>query len=381
MPTMNRNQDGANPDDLRYGFGLNWADYVKKHFSDERVEISLQHLLGFLKLASLEGKSFLDIGCGSGLHSLAAWRSGASQVTSFDFDEHAVATTRRLHELSGSPSNWTIRQGSILDEAFVCSLPRAEIVYSWGVLHHTGDMWKAVEHATRCLHDSGMFYLALYSKEAYVSPSYEHWIKVKRKYNQAGSFIRFCMECNYAWDNIIFNDLIHGKNPISHIREYKRSRGMSYWHDVKDWLGGYPMEFAGNKETELFCREKLGLELINLKAGEGNTEFLFRSIGASNYWDDVLLETSLEPVLGPFLSVGGCGWSAKLSGQEHGPTGRLMLYENGSPVGWPNASRSSVLKWGSGRYRVDGDVILFSTTDNSDPNRPSIKIAIRKSFI
>lgn len=367
-------------EELRFGFGANWADYIEKNFSDERVEISRGHLLGMLKLDSLKGKNFLDIGCGSGLHSLAAWRSGAENVVSFDYDRNSVATTKKLHELSGSPANWKIMQGSVLDKQFMESLPKSDIVYSWGVLHHTGSMWEAIENAAKCMHETSVFYIALYSKDVYVSPPYEYWLDVKRAYNHAGSFKKRWMEWVYAWRDSIRGHLIRGKNPLSYMKSYKQSRGMSYWHDVKDWLGGYPMEFAGNKETEIFGREKLGLELIHIKAGEGNTEFLFRNINARNYWDDIVKHAPLLTISGPFEYISGHAWSASLEGQALGKVGKLMVYENGSPLGWPNAPRSSVEGWGSGRYTVDGTNLIFSATDNSDPNKTCKQYQLRADF-
>ncbi len=371
-------QSGVADEELRFGFGANWADYVDKSFSDERVEISRCHLLGFLKLSDLKGKTFLDIGCGSGLHSLAAWRSGADQVVSFDYDKNSVATTKKLHELSGSPQNWKVMQGSVLDKAFMDSLPRSDIVYSWGVLHHTGSMWEAIENAARCVHETSMFYIALYSKDVYVSPPYEYWLDVKRAYNYAGPIKKLWMEWRYAWKDSIRGRLIRGKNPLTYMREYKQSRGMSYWHDVKDWLGGYPMEFAGNIETEVFARNTLKLELIHMKAGEGNTEFLFRPIGARNYWDNGASATSLVEVTGPFRRANGKAWQAQVVGA--GNPERFMLYENEFPLGWPNAPLSSIEVWGGGRYRVEGDQLIFSTTDNSDPNVTGKHFKFRADF-
>lgn len=357
-------------EDLRFGFGANWADYIDKNFSDERVEISRRHLLGFLKLADLKGKTFLDIGCGSGLHSLAAWWSDAKQVVSFDYDQNSVATTKKLHELSGSPKNWIVMQGSVLDEAFMDSLPKSDIVYSWGVLHHTGSMWKAIENAARCVHKSSVFYIALYSADVYVDPPAEYWLKIKREYNFANPVKKILMEWRYAWRDSIRGCLIRGKSPFAHMRKYKLSRGMSYWHDVRDWLGGYPMEFAGNKETEVFARKKLNLELIHIKAGEGNTEFLFRPVGGTNYWDDVTSELPLNKLQGPFQRISGKAWRVDLpvSNDDIGEAARFMLYENGSPVGWPNAPLSSIEGLGGGRYRIEKGALIFSTTDNSDPN-------------
>jgi len=111
----------------RFGFGKNWENYIRKHYSDERVEISRRHLLDFLKLPSLAGKYFLDIGCGSGLHSFAAFRSGADRIFSFDYDQNAVDTTIRLKDFAGNPNNWKITQGSILDDNFMKTIEPADI--------------------------------------------------------------------------------------------------------------------------------------------------------------------------------------------------------------------------------------------------------------
>lgn len=378
--TITNTSNESEKEELRFGFGANWADYIEKNFSDERVEISRRHLLGFLKLDNLKGKTFLDIGCGSGLHSLAAWRSGADQVVSFDYDKNSVATTQKLHELSGSPKNWKIMQGSVLDKQFMDSLPKSDIVYSWGVLHHTGSMWEAIENAARCLHETSVFYIALYSKDVYVSPPYEYWLDIKRQYNYAGPIKKLLMEWNYAWRDSIRGHLISRKNPLAYMRSYKQSRGMSYWHDVKDWLGGYPMEFAGNKETEVFGREKLGLELIHIKAGEGNTEFLFRPIVSRNYWDEVISAVPLQTISGPFKHVEGYAWSVELPKIALGQVESFMLYENGSPVGWPNSPQSSIVGWGSGRYRVENGILIFSATDNSDPNQTDKNYKFRIDF-
>lgn len=370
-------------DGLQFGFGENWADYIKKNFSDERVQISLHHLLNFLKLENLNGKTFLDIGCGSGLHSLAAWKAGAERVISFDLDQNSVATAKKLHAFSGSPENWQIFQGSVLDDKFLETLPKADIVYSWGVLHHTGSMWQAVENAARLLHDQSVFYIALYSKDVYVDPPAEYWLDVKRRYNRANPLMKKWMVWDYAWKHTIKKALQKRRHPWKFILEYKKSRGMSYWHDVKDWLGGYPMDFAGNAETVQFAQHRLNLELINIKAGEGNTEYLFRKTGTHNYWESVLAQYPLTAIDKPFEPAGGFAWYADLSNLAGKPIDplRFMLYENNQPVGWPNAPHSSIKHWGSGRYRIDDNRLMFTATDNSDPNDPGKTYSFRQDFI
>src|SRR4051794_3640357 len=103
---------------MRYGFGRNWDEFIRRELNEARVQAALDHMLGFLKLPSLEGRSFLDIGSGSGIHSLAAFRAGAQRVVSFDYDADSVRTTRTLHERAGSPAHWTIGQGSVLDPEY-----------------------------------------------------------------------------------------------------------------------------------------------------------------------------------------------------------------------------------------------------------------------
>lgn len=270
---------------MRFGFGKNWEDYIKKHFSEERVEISRKHMLSFLGMEDLKGKTFLDIGCGSGLHSLAALRSGAEKICSFDYDPDSVATARRLKEFAGNPSHWEIHQGSILDKEFLRTIEPADIVYSWGVLHHTGSMWEAMDSTAGLGKKSSLYYIALYDYETHVNPTPEFWLDVKQRYNKSSEWGKRKMELWYIW-----RFMLHGNIPflpilllpilLVRIFWYKKSRGMAFYNDVKDWLGGWPMEFAKRADAREWA-EKNGLEILTMKTGEANTEYLFRHASES----------------------------------------------------------------------------------------------------
>src|SRR5436190_12394886 len=117
---------------MRYAFGKNWAEFIEKKFSQSVVDDSRQHLAQFIRLETLKDLSFVDIGCGSGLHSLAAYQMQAGRVFSFDYDSDSVETTKKIHEYAGAPPNWGIEQGSVLDKDYMESLPKFDIVYSWG---------------------------------------------------------------------------------------------------------------------------------------------------------------------------------------------------------------------------------------------------------
>jgi SAM-dependent methyltransferase len=265
----------AAPDIPGFDFGKNWADFVDKHFSEERVRIAQEHLLGFLRLPDLTGKRMVDIGCGSGLHSLAALRANAKELVSFDYNPDAVATTRRLHALSGSPGHWHIEQGSVLDQPYMAGLGKFDLVYSWGVLHHTGDQWTALRHAAECVAPSGVLYVALYTSDVFVDPPAEYWLTVKRRYNRSAWSGKRAIEAWYIAGQF-YNLLRQHQNPLAYVWGYKKSRGMSYYTDVKDWVGGWPMEFSSVQEVTDFARDQLKFELINIKTGEANTEYLLR---------------------------------------------------------------------------------------------------------
>jgi 2-polyprenyl-6-hydroxyphenyl methylase/3-demethylubiquinone-9 3-methyltransferase len=228
-------------------------------------------LLDFLGLDSLAGKSFLDIGCGSGIHSLAAFTAGASRLVSFDLDPASVSTTSRLREMQGNPSHWTVQHGSILDEAFLSTIQPADIVYSWGVLHHTGQMWKAVANASRFLQPGSLFYIALYQ----TTPRTPYWIALKKKYNAASPLRKRILEYQYILRHVLLPELIRFRNPWPHIRDYEENRGMDFLTDIRDWLGGYPYEDASIPETLHFGVRQLGLQLVNISIEPTMVEYLF----------------------------------------------------------------------------------------------------------
>ena len=144
-------------------FGKNWKSFSHTYLNRDRIEEAKKSLADFLRLESLRGKYFLDIGCGSGLFSLAAYELGASKIVSFDTDLLCVECCKHLRKKVGNPYNWEILEGSILDEKFLTQIEKADIVYSWGTLHHTGRIWEAIENAAKLVAPGGLFYISIYN--------------------------------------------------------------------------------------------------------------------------------------------------------------------------------------------------------------------------
>lgn len=364
-------------DELRYGFGKNWAEFIEKKLSDSIVRESVDHMRRFMKIDNLSGKTFLDIGCGSGIHSLAALRLGAEKVVAFDYDEHSVATSRKVREWAGVPiEKWAIQQGSVLDLDFMHSLPKSDIVYSWGVLHHTGSMWEAVRNATIPTKADGEFYIALYSSDIYVDPTPEFWIKLKRAYNQADPMTRKLMELKYVYWILIKPELDAGRDPLDLMKTYGK-RGMTAWTDAKDWMGGYPMEFAGLAETQAFCRNVAGLDMVNVLTGEGCTEYLFAHADKNVHWKAVEQKRKQLKLSGTIHHAGGFGYAVDLpphlassadDNSDH-MRSKLMVFEDGAPLGIAHSMHDVIRNLGKGRFSHWGTGVMFSTSDNSDPTK------------
>jgi 2-polyprenyl-3-methyl-5-hydroxy-6-metoxy-1,4-benzoquinol methylase len=260
----------------RFAFGKNWERFLRV-LTEERIAEAERSLREMLDVDDLRGRSFLDVGSGSGLFSLAAKRLGA-RVHSFDYDATSVACTAELkRRYCRSDASWTVEQGSVLNRRYLESLGTSDIVYAWGVLHHTGAMWQALENVTSLVAAGGYLFLAIYNDQGAWS---SRWRKIKRFYcsGPLGRAVVCAAFIPAVVARDLAADLVWRRNPVERYSEYKRNRGMSVVHDWIDWLGGYPFEVAKPEQVFDFFRER-GFILRKMKTCGGSVgcnEFVFR---------------------------------------------------------------------------------------------------------
>lgn len=260
-----------------FGFGRNWRRYVSSYLDSDRERIAAESLRDLV--GNVRGKTFLDIGCGSGLFSLCAHRAEAAEVVSLDVDPDAVAATRELHARAGGPESWRVLHRSILSPELRDELEPADVVYSWGVLHHTGDMYTAIRNAAAFVKPGGLFAIAIYNRVTRRWLDSERWQRIKFAYNRAPRAGQVAMELTYALYYCSRGCLSARQSPWRVAREYRQSRGMALCTDLVDWLGGYPYEFATADEIIRFCEGSCGVRCVRADrlsdVDTGNNQFVF----------------------------------------------------------------------------------------------------------
>ena len=262
----------------RFEFGRNWSQFLEL-LDTNRISEAEASLKEMLALDSLEGLSFVDVGSGSGLFSLAARRLGA-RVHSFDYDPQSVACTAELRRrYFPNDVAWKVEEASVLDKNYLASLGTFDVVYSWGVLHNTGQMWQALENVHRLVAPEAKLFIALYNDTGSQS---SRWKWLKKTYNQLPG----ALKVPYTLIVIAPDELrslarsVLTFNIGSYIRswsQYDRRRGMNRWRDIVDWVGGYPYEVSTPDEIfDFFTARGFILTKLNCgRVGLGCNQFVF----------------------------------------------------------------------------------------------------------
>lgn len=260
----------------RFAFGENWREFLRV-LNEARISEAESSLRTMLRTDRLDGQRFLDVGSGSGLFSLAARRLGAS-VHSFDLDPASVGCTSELRRrYFAGDAHWVIEQGSALNRDYLASLGQFDVVYSWGVLHHTGQMWQALgDIAPLVSPNAGKLFIAIYNDQGRAS---HRWRWVKQTYCRLPWWLKplvlYPAACR-LWGPTILRDLAR-LHPFRSWNNYYHSRGMSPWRDVVDWVGGYPFEVAKPEEIFDFYRQRGFVlnQLVTAGGGLGTNQFVF----------------------------------------------------------------------------------------------------------
>ena len=222
-----------------FNFGINWQEYSDQALDEVRFNRAVEDLEELVGKKKIKGKFFLDIGCGSGIHSLAADKLGAKKVVGVDISAESVQSAKQNKKRFAPNSKVSFSQESIFEmDPKKCGT--FDIVYSWGVLHHTGEMKQALKDATVLVDKEGLLVVAIYNKHW----SSRLWWYIKKLYNLSPKWIQQVMVIKFSLIIALAKFVVTGNNPFA-----KKRRGMTFYYDVIDWLGGFPYEYASKNEV------------------------------------------------------------------------------------------------------------------------------------
>ncbi len=250
-----------------FDFGANWQDFTAERVDEQRLRIAAESLQSLLGTARLDSKSVLDVGCGSGLFAVAASRLGAEHVVGIDINPRSIEASHANQARFAPAAPIAFQQGSALNSQQMQALGTFDIVYAWGSLHHTGAMWDAIRNTMQCVKPHGALVLAIYNQHA----TSRIWKAIKWLYNQVPPLAQRGMAFVFAIVIYIAKFLVTRRNPL------EKERGMDFWYDVIDWVGGYPYEYATPQLVARFA-EAYGFRLQKLVPAQvptGCNEFVF----------------------------------------------------------------------------------------------------------
>jgi 2-polyprenyl-6-hydroxyphenyl methylase/3-demethylubiquinone-9 3-methyltransferase len=253
-----------------FDFGSNWQMFSEQRIDAQRLDTAVQSLQALLQRDTLKGVSVLDVGCGSGLFSIAAQQLGAAKVVGIDVNPRCIAVSQQnVRRLApGAPAEF--HEASALSPASMALFGQFDLVYAWGSLHHSGAMWDAIRNVAAHVAPNGTLVLAIYNKHI-TSPA---WKAIKWFYNQLPGFGQHLMALLFSGIIYVAKLIVTRRNPLD------KQRGMDFWYDVIDWIGGYPYEYATQQEIESFMRAQ-GYTLKHFVAAQvptGCNEFVFDRI-------------------------------------------------------------------------------------------------------
>ncbi len=258
---------------IGFDFGSNWKRFATYQLTTARVEDAFSTFQQLTDGIDLESASVLDVGFGQGLSALCAARLGAN-VVCLDLDSECAEALELTSRFFAPEVRQRLKVeiGSIVSDSMLRTLERNQpggydVVHSWGVLHHTGQLEQAFANCVSLVRPGGFLIVAIYNHHW----SSRAWVHIKRMYCRLPSLGQKMLVALFV--PVIFSAklLATRKNPL------RKDRGMDFIVDIVDWVGGYPYEYASVKEIcELGAAR--GLYPLRVNPAEvptGCNEFVF----------------------------------------------------------------------------------------------------------
>jgi 2-polyprenyl-6-hydroxyphenyl methylase/3-demethylubiquinone-9 3-methyltransferase len=136
-------------------------------------------------------------------------------------------------------------------------------------------MWNAISLVSERVAAGGQFVLAIYNDEGLQS---RIWHAIKRAYVGVPALrpLLVAASAPALWGPSLVKSALNLRLD-QWWAGYKEERGMSRWHDLLDWVGGYPFEVASAESIDRYCSDRgFVLEKLIGTSRLGCNQFCFR---------------------------------------------------------------------------------------------------------
>ena len=219
-----------------------------REYFDEVVHRKLlaePHLVGFSDFQKWKGLRVLEIGCGLGTAAVNFARNGAI-YTGVDLSQESLDLARRRFEVYNLKGDfYQANAEQLTDSVPLCSY---DLVYSWGVIHHTPNPPAVVEQAKHFMKSGTIFKVMVYAKNSWKNFMIEQGLDQPEA--QAGCPVAF------VYDNDQARDLIGPDFDIisieqDHIFPYQVEPYKQGDYVLQPWFAAMPPEMFRALELKL----------------------------------------------------------------------------------------------------------------------------------
>jgi SAM-dependent methyltransferase len=204
---------------------------------EERKYFVEPHIPGFAQFANWNGRRVLEIGCGLGTDAVNFARAGAD-YTGVELSEASLALARKRFEVFGLKGR--LEQCNAEELNRVVEPASYDLVYSFGVIHHTPDPGAVIRQARQAIRPTGEFRLMLYARNSWKDAMIEAGFDQPEA--QTGCPIAFTYTHQEVRDLLGANGF--GTVAISqdHIFPYVVEKYVRYEYELQPWFAAMPRE-------------------------------------------------------------------------------------------------------------------------------------------
>lgn len=205
------------------------------------------HIPGFAQFARWKGKRVLEVGCGIGTDTINFARAGA-QVTAVDLSTESLAVARQRAEVFGFKDQVRFYQADAERLSDTVPVERYDLVYSFGVIHHTPQPARAAAQIRKFLGPDSELRLMVYAKN-----SWKH-IMIEAGFDQPEAQSGCPVAFTYTHEEVR-EELLQGYEVLSieqeHIFPFVIEKYIQYEYEIVPWFAAMPREMFRALEKSL----------------------------------------------------------------------------------------------------------------------------------